>query len=102
MHPHGGLLRTQTSFAVDEPIGDDEDDLGVSGSLEGSCLYASYLRRRLRDTRPSSMDEGTTMEKPFPSTLSVSSRRNPLLASRAMSFDDPGYGDMQGEDKTVF
>ncbi|KAL5110142.1 Potassium/sodium hyperpolarization-activated cyclic nucleotide-gated channel 4 [Taenia crassiceps] len=98
------ILYSQASVAIDQPIeyfdpahADEEvmapEDFRLGGPRE--CLYASYLRRRLRETRPCSLDDGT-MESQHCKSTAATQRRKPIVA-RAISFDNPYFDVPQGE-----
>lgn len=93
---HPRVIQTQTSFAVDEPISDE----GSWELPQRGVRYSTNLRKRLCDTRPSSMDD-PSLESPFhPFSVPVSTRKNPLV-SRAISFDETRYDDAQGTSREI-
>uniref|UniRef100_A0A5K3EQG9 Uncharacterized protein n=1 Tax=Mesocestoides corti TaxID=53468 RepID=A0A5K3EQG9_MESCO len=100
------VLQSQTSVTIDQPIDytglslEEEDEEEEEEEEEGSsgtrrCLYTSYLRRRLKETRPCSMDEGKLecLHTINPRRL----QRSNASSSRAMSFENPYYEESEGE-----
>ena len=101
------ILQSQTSVAIDQPIepldpcAHPEAESETFTTSEGlwpigprESLYASYLRRRLREIRPSSLDEGI-MQGDYSKGSSTKRRRKPLVA-RALSVDNPYFGEPKG------
>lgn len=97
------ILHSQASVAIDQPIEYFEpghvdegmmapEDFRLEGPCE--CLYASYLRRRLREARPCSLDDGT-MESQHRKSAATTQRRK-LFVARAISFDNPYFDVPQG------
>ncbi|EUB61977.1 Potassium/sodium hyperpolarization-activated cyclic nucleotide-gated channel 4 [Echinococcus granulosus] len=98
------ILHSQASVAIDQPIqyfdpnrADKEimasEDFRLGGPRK--CLYTSYLRGRLRETRPYSLDDGTIRSQHRKSTFTTQ-REKPFVA-RAISFDNPYFDVPQGE-----
>lgn len=63
-------------------------------------LYTAYFRRRLRESRPSSLDDGTLQNCQSAKSGLVPQRRN-LPVARAISVDNPYFDESQGELKHV-
>ncbi|VDM21750.1 unnamed protein product [Hydatigera taeniaeformis] len=97
------ILHSQASVAIDQPIeyfdpgrAEEEvmapEDFRLGGPRE--CLYTSYLRRRLRETRPCSLDDGTMDDQHRKNTAAIPRRK--LIGTRAISFDNPYFDVPQG------
>ena len=92
------ILQSQTSVAIDQPIEAEYEVFTPTESLRPmaprECLYTSYLRRRLREIRPSSFDE-CTMQSNYSKGGSLAQRRRPFVA-RAVSVDNPYFDEAKG------
>ncbi|KAM7538059.1 hypothetical protein Aperf_G00000061372 [Anoplocephala perfoliata] len=100
------VLQSQNSVAIDAPIEcldptlrEDEEDPPptiLEDFQPRESLYTAYLRRRLREFRPCSLDDGTLQK--YQSTKSgLASQRRSRFVARAISVDNPYFDEVQGE-----
>ncbi|VDO03111.1 unnamed protein product [Rodentolepis nana] len=103
-------LHSQNSVTIDVPIeyledappvdDDGNSPFTISEDFHShaprDCLYSSYLRHRLRETRTSSLDDDTLQNFQHPKCVLGARRRNPFIC-KALSIDNPYFEETFGD-----